>query len=136
MAEGPITSPEILSEALFIDQIGTADSSNSIKSDNCLPSIAIVDRTADVPKAARQILSAYVAFSGQSPHSPSLVIVNEWVKKELLDTFSREMIRSHRETRSSFVDDPEWKTAVDHAKTKGNASIIDHDLCIIDVYDR
>lgn len=55
--------------------------------------VAVVDRTADIPKAVRAVLASKCRFRGTSPYGVDVVLVNEWVKesflaqcKELLDT--------------------------------------------------
>ena len=47
-----------------------------------LRSIAIVDRTSVISKAARDLIRARFAFGGQSPYAPDLVLVNEFVLDE------------------------------------------------------
>lgn len=44
----------------------------------------IVDRTADIKLAAREIVAARFAFGGSSPYAPDLVLVNEFVKEDFL----------------------------------------------------
>ncbi|KAK8152591.1 Aldehyde/histidinol dehydrogenase [Phyllosticta citrichinensis] len=54
---------------------------------------AIVDRTADVAAAARDLVAARFAFGGRSPYAPDLVLVNEFVKTPFLEAAVRETIR-------------------------------------------
>jgi len=51
---------------------------------------AVVDRTADVKLAAREIVAARFAFGGSSPYAPDLVLVNEFVKGEVLQAVVEE----------------------------------------------
>lgn len=44
--------------------------------------IAVVDRTANVQEAAKEIIRARLNFQGRSPYSPDLVLVNEFVLGE------------------------------------------------------
>jgi hypothetical protein len=44
--------------------------------------VALVDRTANMPEAASAILRARFAFGGKSPFAPDLVLVNEFSVKE------------------------------------------------------
>ncbi|KAK4942426.1 hypothetical protein LTR10_017873 [Elasticomyces elasticus] len=44
--------------------------------------VAIVDRTAGVGEAAKEVVRARMNFQGKSPYSPDLVLVNEFVLKE------------------------------------------------------
>ncbi|KAH7406221.1 Aldehyde/histidinol dehydrogenase [Phaeosphaeria sp. MPI-PUGE-AT-0046c] len=55
--------------------------------------IAIVDRTADLPAAAEQLVAARFSFGGTSPYAPDIVLVNEFVKKEFLEHALRQSIR-------------------------------------------
>ena len=41
--------------------------------------VAIVDRSADIPSAAHEIVKARIAWGGRSPYAPDLVLVNEFV---------------------------------------------------------
>lgn len=43
------------------------------------PSVAIVERSADLKLAAKCILDARIFSNGTSPYAPDLVIVNEWI---------------------------------------------------------
>ncbi|PYI05112.1 hypothetical protein BO78DRAFT_419971 [Aspergillus sclerotiicarbonarius CBS 121057] len=137
LVQGPITNHDILSTALIVDQTGTTDSPDSVISSPNLRSIAVLDRTADVEKAATQILSAHLAFSGQSPHAPDLIVVNEWVKQKLIDTIIRERQRIGRKIRSSHSDDLQWKIPVTEAESRGEAKLIKTEgLYMIDVHDK
>jgi hypothetical protein len=137
LVQGSVTSHEILSTALVIDQTGAAMNLNCVKSIPTLPSIAVVERTADVIKAAKEILSANLAFSGQSPHAPNLVIVNEWIKKEFIDTVLREDRNIDRELNFPHNRDPEWKKSLAEAQAKGEATLVEsHSVFIVDVKER
>ena len=48
------------------------------------PVIAVIDRTADVHKAAVEIIAAATSFGGQSPYAPKVVLVNEFVFHQFL----------------------------------------------------
>ncbi|KAJ5636961.1 uncharacterized protein N7484_010274 [Penicillium longicatenatum] len=138
LIQGSITSHEMLSKALIIDQTGTTDAPNAVKSLPNLRSVAVIDRTADVEKAAQQILSGHIAFSGQSPHAPDLIVVNEWVKDKFSDTMTRERLRLNREGRSSHADKHvAWKKTVADAESRGEAKLIKKEgLYMVDVQQR
>lgn len=121
LVQGPVTDLEILSRALIIDQTGATEASDSVRSLLNLRSVAVIDRTADVKKAAQQILSFHLAFSGQSPHAPDLIVVNEWVKSMFIDTMTREQLSGGREVNSINADanDAAWKKAVVEVESKG-----------------
>lgn len=46
--------------------------------------VAVVDRTADVQKAAQAIAEASFGFGGKSAYAPQLVLVNEFVAEPFL----------------------------------------------------
>lgn len=47
-------------------------------------SITVVDRTADLTRAAEALVVARFSFGGRSPHALDVVLVNEFVKKPFL----------------------------------------------------
>jgi len=51
--------------------------------------IAVVDRSANIPQAAKDIVRARFQFRGKSPYAPDLVLVNEFALKD----FCQEAIR-------------------------------------------
>ena len=56
----------------------------------CSPSgesrvVAIVDRSANIAAAASAVAQARVAFNGQSPYAPDLVLVNEFVVNDFME---------------------------------------------------
>lgn len=40
--------------------------------------VAVVDRSADIPAAARSIIRSQIRFNGKSPYAPNVVLVNEF----------------------------------------------------------
>ncbi|KAM7201472.1 hypothetical protein V8F33_003296 [Rhypophila sp. PSN 637] len=79
---------------LVVDQRSRNSSESSISASHSLvslsdaPALAIVDRTADTKEAVRLIARASLIFGGTSPYAPDLVLVNEFVKDQVLDAFS------------------------------------------------
>ena len=55
--------------------------------------VAIVDRTADVQLAARELVAARFAFGGRSPYAPDCVLVNEFVKQAFLQAVLSECVK-------------------------------------------
>ncbi|PWY90705.1 aldehyde dehydrogenase PutA [Aspergillus heteromorphus CBS 117.55] len=47
--------------------------------------VAVVDRTADIPAAAEALVSARFAFAGRATYSPDLVLVQEFIMKEFTE---------------------------------------------------
>ncbi|KAM5345124.1 hypothetical protein ACJ41O_010986 [Fusarium nematophilum] len=52
--------------------------------------VAFVERDADIRLAAKAITSARFGLRGRSPYAPDVVLVNEWVKKDLLRALLQE----------------------------------------------
>lgn len=46
--------------------------------------LAVVDRSADLASAARDLVAARFAFGGTSPYAPDIILVNEFAKREFL----------------------------------------------------
>lgn len=66
--------------------------SNEIVSVPSQRTIAIVDRTADFNEAAKSLINARFGFRGKSPYAPDIVLVNEFVKKDLLQALVNQSI--------------------------------------------
>ena len=139
IVQGPVTNPELLSSTstLFVDQTGKTDASNSIRSLPSMRSVAVVDRTANVEHAASQILAAHLAFSGQSPHAPDLIVVNEWVKQQFIDTMTgHNLVLSPKSHKKQLKGDG-WKANVAGMEAKGAVTIIQKGpLTMIDVREK
>jgi hypothetical protein len=85
-----------------IDQYYSADAFPSL--DNLAsPShgvvFAVVDRTADVDLAAKELVAGRFSFRGKSPYAPDLVLVNDFVK----ETFLQAVVHEHRKLDVSSV---------------------------------
>lgn len=52
--------------------------------------LAVVDRTANLRLAAKELVAARFAFGGSSPYAPGLVFVNEFVKEDFLQAVIEE----------------------------------------------
>lgn len=80
-----------LVDCTLVDQTSTASCSrtNELLSPTEARTIAIVDRTTDIDKAARDIVTARFGFQGMSPYAPDIVIVNEFVKPQFFAACTR-----------------------------------------------
>jgi hypothetical protein len=92
IASSPIRDTAILDSAIHIDQNSSENSpkSNHLASPSHNKTYAVVDRTADVKTAARELVAARFAFGGTSPYAPDLVLVNEFVKQDFLQAVTEE----------------------------------------------
>ena len=52
----------------------------------------MVDRTANIQHAAKELVSARFAFGGSSPYAPDVVMVNEFAKKDFLQAVVSECV--------------------------------------------
>jgi hypothetical protein len=95
VASSPVRDASILNSALIIDQNSneTWPKANTLASPSRSRVFGIVDRTADVKLAARELVAARFAFGGSSPYAPDLVLVNEFVKAEFLSAVGEETRR-------------------------------------------
>jgi acyl-CoA reductase-like NAD-dependent aldehyde dehydrogenase len=71
---------------------GTDTAANLIVSSPSLPTVAIVDRSADLDQAAQALVRARFSFGGRSPYSPDIVLVNEFTKRDFLTALVRATI--------------------------------------------
>lgn len=74
---------------IVVDQAGRTDetsSSSTLASVQGSRVIAIVDRSADIQIAAKEIVRARAGFRGRSTYAPDLVLVNEFAMRSFVDT--------------------------------------------------
>jgi len=55
--------------------------------------VAVVDRTADLQKAARALITARFSFGGNSPYAPDVVLVNEFAEKAFVVALVEEIVK-------------------------------------------
>lgn len=98
IASSPVREASILDAAILVDQNSseTWPKSNQLASPSRNRTFAVVDRTADIKLAARELVAARFAFGGSSPYAPDLVLVNEFVKQE----FSQAVVDESRKLSS------------------------------------
>lgn len=63
----------------------------------------MVDRTADVIKTAEIISNATFAFRGESPYSPRVVLVNEYICDQLLSALAAHVTNSRPGTQTDLA---------------------------------
>lgn len=83
---------DFLSRCIVVDQTGSISAASTqrlISSDTGVAAVAIVDRTANVDQAAKEIVKSRIAFSGRGRYAPSYILVNEFVEDEFLDSLRR-----------------------------------------------
>lgn len=90
-----INDSEFLGESTQVIQDGKVfdtPSRNQLVSNVESITAAIVDRTANLDEAAKDLINARFAFNGKSPYAPDIVFVNEFVKKDFLQALVRQSI--------------------------------------------
>ncbi|KAJ9633569.1 hypothetical protein H2204_006952 [Knufia peltigerae] len=80
--------------------------------------VAVIDRTADISKAARAILASKCRFRGTSPYGVDVVLVNEWIKEKFLAQ-CREVIDTERTTLGAIDKDRSEKHRTKSLKLQG-----------------
>ncbi|CAK4034594.1 ALDH-like protein [Lecanosticta acicola] len=110
VASAPVKDAAFLSKSLCVLQNG-ADGIpriNQITTPAAAPVVAVVDRTADLTLAARELVAARFAFGGTSPYAPDIILVNEFHHKDFLDAVVSESSRyrpndNKKTTTSNFL---------------------------------
>lgn len=92
----PVQDQDILAMSVEVSQNGvstrTDTAANLIVSSPSLPTVAVVDRSADLDLAAQALIRARFSFGGRSPYSPDIVLVNEFIKRDFLTAVVRASI--------------------------------------------
>ncbi len=117
---------------------------NHLQSNPNSRTVAIVDRTADIALAAREIVSARFAFGGQSPYAPDIVLVNEFSKKAFFQAVVRECAGLENDVLTNgLVEKKKEGTALENAlqtmkKQDQDARIVlqDHKTAVLDLPSR
>ena len=100
IATSRVDDVNFLDQCLLVDQSSTeVAGANVLAHHDTCPSIAVLDRTADVAGAAQAIIRSKFYFQGTSPNAVDTVLVNEWVKDEFIAS-CREAVT----WKSDFVD--------------------------------
>ncbi|KAH7016424.1 Aldehyde/histidinol dehydrogenase [Microdochium trichocladiopsis] len=90
-----VSSEDIGHRNLRVVQNSPASDSTgqTILSDPSAHTVAIVERDADIQAAADALIAARFSLGGRSPYAPDLVLVNEWVKRDLIIALSARSAR-------------------------------------------
>ncbi|KAK4496956.1 hypothetical protein PRZ48_011405 [Zasmidium cellare] len=95
VAASPIKDEALLNKAICVLQNDIQDGqpkTNQVTHFTQANTVAIVDRTADVQTAARELVAARFSFRGGSPYAPDVVLVNEFRKKDFLQAVVSECV--------------------------------------------
>lgn len=80
--------------------------SNQLVSATRFLTVAVVDRTSDIDRAARALVHARFAFKGRSPYAPDLVLVNEFVRKDFMQAAAGYSISIGEGMDTTLADKP------------------------------
>ncbi|KAK5047266.1 hypothetical protein LTR84_006788 [Exophiala bonariae] len=81
--------------------------------------IAVVDGTANVRKAASEIIASKCRFGGSSPYGVDIVLANEWVKDEFL-TQCKDILETEYSTLQQHSERVQAVKTPKNSKSKGN----------------
>ncbi|KAK5129995.1 hypothetical protein LTR08_002550 [Meristemomyces frigidus] len=95
IASSPAWDHVLPSSAIHVIHCGDEKRSgaNTLVLTSSTPTVAVVDRTANVQLAARELVAARFSFGGQSPYAPDCVLVNEFVKQAFLQAVVSECVK-------------------------------------------
>lgn len=68
-----------------------------------LRTVAVVDRTANLDKAAKDLVMARFSFGGKSPYAPDIVLVNDFMMGKFLHAVVQHSVEYH--STHNVVDD-------------------------------
>lgn len=101
--------------------------------------VAVVERDADLQAAAEALVKARFCLRGRSPYAPDVVLVNEWVKKDLLGAIVQCSIRLMADAGDASGPAARVnKALVDEVAKEGLARVVSsggHGM-VVDVEDR
>ncbi|GAB7351468.1 hypothetical protein MBLNU459_g2127t1 [Dothideomycetes sp. NU459] len=143
ISQQPITNEEFLGECIQVIQdgkTGEITAQNQLVSNSGSITAAVVDRTANLDEAAKELINARFAFGGKSPYAPDIVFVNEFVKKDFLQALVRQSISVGETVRESGQKSKEsgLKDLIGNLQKNGDVRIIaqESSRAILDVKQR
>ncbi|EMC99525.1 hypothetical protein BAUCODRAFT_339943 [Baudoinia panamericana UAMH 10762] len=100
IADSPVKDQELLDASVLVNEQSSErwPRANQLSSPRMRRTVAVVDRTANVQRAARELTAARFSFGGRSPYAPDIVLVNEFVKDSFLDAVLMEYPELGRDT--------------------------------------
>ncbi|KAF1352585.1 Aldehyde/histidinol dehydrogenase [Delphinella strobiligena] len=101
ISQQPISDSAFLDRCLQVVQDYDPEqvlSQHQIVSSTNIRTAAVVDRAADLDKAAKALVNARFAYKGRSPYAPDVVLVNEFIKKDFLQAVVRHSISVESES--------------------------------------
>ncbi|RAK97979.1 aldehyde dehydrogenase PutA [Aspergillus ibericus CBS 121593] len=120
-------------------------SSSTLSSPISSKTVAVVDRTANIPAAAEALVSARFAFGGRSTYSPDVVLVQEFAMKEFVEAIiqrsSKYLGGQNGEARQTVVNprrSSSGASLLDAAHKDASARVIvsGSEWGVVEVHDR
>lgn len=136
VASTRIEDPVFLAKCLLVDQTTVVlKNPDSLQHRPHQLAVAVVDRKADIARAAQAVLASKCWFGGTSPYSVDVVLVNEWVKKdfvaccsEILKTESSALCMSSDSNSGKF----ETLNKVETSRQKGDMLLDIHGVSVFE----
>lgn len=114
-----VSSDDIGHRHLRVVQNGAAvGSPGTITSDPSARTVAVIERDADIQAAADALIAARFSLGGRSPYAPDLVLVNEWVKRDLIIALSASSARYMADSITGPVGSSSSSSAKKNKKSK------------------
>ncbi|EJT82348.1 hypothetical protein GGTG_02321 [Gaeumannomyces tritici R3-111a-1] len=102
--------------------------------------VAVVERDADLDKAASALVTARFGFGGASPYAPDLVLVNEWVQQGFLEAVLRRtssLIAAHAASAAGNSRLGSGGELLRRIKAEGKAKVVtEGDFCSVVVVEQ
>ncbi|PYI09812.1 aldehyde dehydrogenase PutA [Aspergillus sclerotiicarbonarius CBS 121057] len=120
-------------------------STNTLSLPTSSRTVALVDRTANIPAAAQALVSARFAFGGRSTYSPDIVLVQEFAMKEFVEAViqrsSKYLGGQNGEARQTVVNPRRASSGaslLDAAHKEASARVIvsGSEWGVVEVHDR
>lgn len=143
IASEPIKDESLLQSALVIRQTGNEQvpGLNLLSSPAKSRTVAVVDRTADISLAARELVAATFTFGGRSPYAPDFIFVNEFVKRAFLQAVVGECAKLSALPTAEKGSRPQQaiNELVEHVRQADPQSRVvlqDQKMAVLDLFDR
>ncbi|KAI7197627.1 ALDH-like protein [Hortaea werneckii] len=146
IASDPIQDELLLESALVVRQSGNEQTPgiNLLSSLAKSKTVAVVDRTADISVAARELVAATFAFGGRSPYAPDFIFVNEFVKRAFLQAVvaecakfnSLQAVNPQAEKSSKAQAMNDYVTSLRQADPQSRIVLQEQKMAVLDLYDR
>lgn len=144
IASEPIQDKALLESALVVRQTGIEQGINLLSSPAKSTTVAVVDRTAAISLAARELVAATFAFGGRSPYAPDYILVNEFVKRAFLQAVVAECAKlngpdavnpsAEKSSKAQAVND--YVTSLRQADPQSRIVLQEPKMAVLDLFDR